>query len=72
MRAVRVLERILAAIPIMLGVAVIVFVFMRLTPGDPVDIMMGEAGYISEGEIENIRWRIFGPKLELLRQRDGN
>ena len=32
-----------------------VFVFMRLTPGDPVDIMMGEAGYISEGEMENIR-----------------
>jgi peptide/nickel transport system permease protein len=55
MRVVRVLERILTAIPIMLGVAVIVFVFMRLTPGDPVDIMMGEAGYISEGEIENIR-----------------
>jgi len=55
MRAVRVLERILTAIPIMFGVAVVVFVFMRLTPGDPVDIMMGEAGYISEGEIENIR-----------------
>ena len=55
MRAVRVLERILTAIPIMFGVAVIVFVFMRLTPGDPVDIMMGEAGYISEGEIENLR-----------------
>jgi len=55
MRAVRVLERILAAIPIMFGVAIIVFVFMRLTPGDPVDIMMGEAGYVSEGEIENIR-----------------
>lgn len=55
MRAVRVLERILAAIPIMFGVAIVVFIFMRLTPGDPVDIMMGEAGYISEGEIENIR-----------------
>ncbi len=55
MRAVRVLERILTAIPIMFGVAVIVFIFIRLTPGDPVDIMMGEAGYISEGEIENLR-----------------
>jgi len=55
MRAVKVLERILATIPIMFGVAIVVFVFMRLTPGDPVDIMMGEAGYISEGEIENIR-----------------
>ena len=55
MRAVKVLERMLAAIPIMLGVAIVVFIFMRLTPGDPVDIMMGEAGYVSEGEIENLR-----------------
>jgi peptide/nickel transport system permease protein len=49
------LERILAAIPIVFGVAIVVFLFMRLTPGDPVDIMMGEAGYISDGEVENIR-----------------
>jgi peptide/nickel transport system permease protein len=55
MRAVKVLERILAVIPIMFGVAIVVFVFMRLTPGDPVDIMMGEAGYVSEGEIESLR-----------------
>ena len=55
MRAVKVLERILATIPIMLGVAVVVFVFMRLTPGDPVDIMMGDSGFVSAGEIENLR-----------------
>ena len=55
MRAVKVLERALATIPIMFGVAIVVFFFMRLTPGDPVDIMMGESGYVSEGEEENLR-----------------
>lgn len=45
MRLVKTLERLLAALPIMLGVAVIVFLFMRLTPGDPVDIMMGQGGH---------------------------
>ncbi len=55
MRAVKILERILYTIPIMFGVAVIVFVFIRLTPGDPVDIMMGQGGAISAGEIEQLR-----------------
>ncbi len=55
MRTVKILERILAAIPIMLGAAVIVFIFIRLTPGDPVDIMMGQGGTISAGEIEQLR-----------------
>jgi peptide/nickel transport system permease protein len=39
----------------MFGVAVMVFFFMRLTPGDPVDIMMGQGGAVSAGEIENLR-----------------
>lgn len=55
MRTVKVLERLLATIPIMLGVAILVFVFMRLTPGDPVDIMMGQGGAVSAGEIERLR-----------------
>ena len=55
MRFVKVLERLLAAIPIMLGVAIIVFLFMRMTPGDPVDIMMGQGGTVSAGEAERLR-----------------
>jgi peptide/nickel transport system permease protein len=54
-RGVKILERLLYTIPIMLGVAVLVFFFMRLMPGDPVDIMMGEAGFVSAGETEQLR-----------------
>ena len=36
------LERLLQLIPVMLGVSAIVFVMILVTPGDPVDIMLGE------------------------------
>jgi peptide/nickel transport system permease protein len=55
MRTVKIIERVLYALPIMLGVAIIVFIFIRMTPGDPVDIMMGQGGTISAGEIEQLR-----------------
>jgi len=54
-KAIKILERSLAAIPIMFGVAIVVFLFMRLTPGDPVDIMMGQGGAVSAGEMEQLR-----------------
>ena len=52
---VRVVERIIATIPLALAVAVAAFVFMRMLPGDPVDIMMGEAAGVAQGEIEALR-----------------
>jgi peptide/nickel transport system permease protein len=55
MRLIKITERLLAAFPLMIGVAVVVFIFMRLTPGDPVDVMMGQGGAVSQGEVERLR-----------------
>ncbi|MGE5574056.1 MAG: ABC transporter permease [Bacteroidota bacterium] len=52
---VQILERVLATIPIALGVAIAVFIFMRLMPGDPVDIMMGEAGGVTREDIHALK-----------------
>jgi len=46
--------RILASIPVLLGVATIVFFMMRVLPGDPAKLMMYETGASAE-EIEVLR-----------------
>ncbi|HHW18060.1 MAG TPA: ABC transporter permease [Firmicutes bacterium] len=55
MRGIRILERILGAIPIMLGVCIVVFLFMRLIPGDPVDIMIGEGSNVTQADIDSLK-----------------
>jgi peptide/nickel transport system permease protein len=49
-------RRVLLIIPVMLGVSVIVFGIMHLTPGDPAILMLGEAA--PEAEYEALRARL--------------
>lgn len=55
MRGVIVLRRTLATIPLMVGVAVVVFVIMRIIPGDPVDIIIGQGGAATQQELDLLR-----------------
>ena len=55
MRFTLILKRILRLFPVMFGVLLIVFSLMHLAPGDPVELMMGEAGHVTEEEIQRLR-----------------
>lgn len=48
----RLLERLLQLIPVLLGVSAIAFLMMALTPGDPVQIMIGDQSITPEQEAE--------------------
>jgi peptide/nickel transport system permease protein len=54
MKLVRIIERLIGAIPVILGVLIIVFFFMRLLPGDPVEIMLGDSA-ASQAEMDSLR-----------------
>lgn len=43
MNPIALLERLLQLIPVLLGISVIVFSMMALTPGDPVEVMLGDS-----------------------------
>src|SRR5262245_1807447 len=49
--------RLLASIPVLWGVATIVFVLMRILPGDPAKLMLYETGASAE-DIENLRHQL--------------
>ena len=48
----KLLERLFQLVPVLLGVSLIVFVMLALTPGDPVQIMVGEQAITPEQEAE--------------------
>ncbi|MCK4681706.1 ABC transporter permease, partial [Candidatus Bipolaricaulota bacterium] len=50
-----VVRRILQTIPVFVGITFIVFLIMHLTPGDPVEIMMGRGSVVTTEQIEQIR-----------------
>jgi len=50
MKIGRFIERLAQLIPVILGVSIIVFFMMALTPGDPVDIMLGDQHVTIEQE----------------------
>ena len=48
-------QRLLQLIPVMIGVSFIVFLTMHLTPGDPIEHMLGQAGRITQEQIDDLR-----------------
>lgn len=55
MRARVIFRRILTAIVLMFATAVVVFVVMRLIPGDPVDIIIGQGGAATQQDLDRMR-----------------
>jgi peptide/nickel transport system permease protein len=52
MSLAKLIERLVQLVPVLLGVSLIVFTMMALTPGDPVQIMIGDQAVTPEQEAE--------------------
>jgi len=48
-------RRLLQLIPVLIGVSFIVFFTMRLTPGDPIEHMLGQAGRVTPQQVDELR-----------------
>jgi peptide/nickel transport system permease protein len=57
-------RRLLAALPTLLGVLTLVFLLIHLVPGDPVDVMLGEAASAVDREALRARLGLDRPLLE--------
>jgi peptide/nickel transport system permease protein len=55
MRITLIVRRLVLLVLVLLGVSLVVFSMMHLTPGDPVQLMMGQAGHVSPEEIAALR-----------------
>jgi peptide/nickel transport system permease protein len=64
---VYVARRLLASIPLLLAVVTVNFFLVRLAPGDPITMIIGEVGQYDEKFIEEVRAR-FGLNRPLLEQ----
>jgi len=50
-----ILRRILQAIPVTIGIVLLIFILLRLAPGDPAMVYLGEAGGASEETLKEVR-----------------
>jgi ABC-type dipeptide/oligopeptide/nickel transport system permease component len=66
-KATTVVRRLLLLVLVLLGVSMVVFSMMHLTPGDPVELMMSQAGHVTEEEIAALR-KEYGLDLPFHRQ----
>lgn len=67
MKPVAIIRRLLLLVLVLFGVSLVVFSMMHLTPGDPIELMMGQAGHVSDEEIAALR-REYGLDLPFLGQ----